>query len=153
MDHLLRVKSLRTRRQVPFYCEKSESQFRADPYERYREQVVRQSVLHWTLETWLYQSLWDWMLPYWRPGDQIAEIGCGVGAWIGKIADLQLKSHCWGIDYSYQMLRQAHDYWIAGKSIEIDGRDRFMSFNAASISSFGVIEIRRCGILIVFILN
>ena len=25
-----------------------------------------------------------------------------------------------GLDYSYQLLRQAYDYWLAGKALELD---------------------------------
>lgn len=118
---------LRTRRQIPFYHNKSEAEFRQDPYESYHHKVMRQSRLHLADDCWdsyPYQAVLDWMrqhFPRNRSVQNIADIGCGVGRLVGELAQQYPQINCWGIDYSYQLLRQAHDYWIAGKTLDIIG--------------------------------
>ena len=50
----------------------------------------------------------------------ILEIGCGVGRWIATLAQTFPEATCWGIDYSYQMLKQANEFWVLGKDMVID---------------------------------
>jgi len=115
----------KVRRNIPFYYNKTEAEFRADSYENYEENVVRQSLLHLADELWWnypIQNIKDWVmqnLPE-SPNLQIAEIGCSVGRIIGDVAQKYPKSQCYGLDFSYQMLRQANDYWTKGKSLELD---------------------------------
>lgn len=124
---------LHTRHHIHFYCEKPEAAFRLDPYERYDEMVVRQTALHLADQLWdgyPFQPVLDWVLekldgyidekqtPVWL------DIGCGVGRLIGEIAQRFPAAQCWGMDYSYQMLRRAHEYWLAGQTIELDAAGR-----------------------------
>ncbi len=111
------------RRGIPLYYEKSEDETRQDVYERYDELVTRQTLLHlcdslhggYPLQPLLdYISRW---LPD-RPRVSIADIGCSVGRLIGAFATLHPDWDCYGIDFSYQMLRQANDHWIKGLDIK-----------------------------------
>ncbi len=121
-------KPIRSRHQIPFFYNKSEADFRQDPYERFDSMVLRQTALHLADERWdtyPFQSVNDWILEQCpKNKDQhIAEIGCGVGRLIATIAE-RLEAQCWGLDYSYQMLRQAQAYWVEGKKINLAGGDR-----------------------------
>lgn len=113
------------RKGIPFFCVKTEGEFQRDVYERYDPMVVRQSALHLADDLWggyPMQEVLDMTHDY-HPQDFIQDIlgiGCGVGRWIASLAQMYPQSHCWGIDYSYQMLRQARDYWTQGKDILLD---------------------------------
>lgn len=116
---------IRYRKSIPFYCEKSESAFQKDIYERYDDMVVRQTALHLADDLWGYyplQPVLDFGLEYLRDNSEghILELGCGVGRWIGSLAQKLPLAKCWGIDYSYQMLKRAREFWIEGKVLEID---------------------------------
>lgn len=120
---------LRTRRNIPFFYNKTEAEFRQDTYEDYHEMVMRQSIVHLADDWWEgypHQVVLDWILG--QVGDtvpsKIADIGCGVGRLIGEMAQAYPHSECWGMDYSYQLLRQAYDYWVAGQTIDLDGAKR-----------------------------
>ncbi|MEL7020812.1 MAG: methyltransferase domain-containing protein, partial [Bacteroidota bacterium] len=110
---------------IPFFCHKSAKDFQRDVYERYDEMVVRQSALHLADQLWKsypMQRVLDFAASYYTsaPGQHIAEVGCGVGRWIAHIAQTLPLSNCWGIDYSYQMLRRANEFWRLGKEVTID---------------------------------
>lgn len=116
---------IRIRGDVPFYYHKSLEQFRIDPYERYDPMVIRQSMLHLADELWnIYpmQPINDYIVancPDQSPKN-ILEIGCGVGRLIGNMAIEYPQSKCWGIDYSYQMLKRASEIWITAKEVALD---------------------------------
>lgn len=122
-------KPLKTRRKIPFYHNKTETEFRTDPYERYDEMVIRQSALHLADELWNeypLQSILDFItenIPQ-KNDLKIAEIGCGVGRMIGELAKSNSQNQHYGIDFSYQMLRRAREFWLEEKSIELDYSDR-----------------------------
>lgn len=110
---------------VPFFYNKSKDEFQADIYERYHEMVVKHSALHLADEFWgkyPMQCILDFGSEYYK--DQtlknILEIGCGVGRWIATMSQIYPKALCWGIDYSYQMLKRAREYWLLGNVISID---------------------------------
>ena len=114
---------IRYRHGIPFYYDKSESDFRQDRYERYDPMVIRQSMLHLADHIWgryPMQGVVDYITN--NSSDNIdhdiLEIGCGVGRMIGDIATNNPDSQCWGIDYSYQMLKQAKQVWIDGKDVQ-----------------------------------
>jgi len=114
------------RRQIPFYWDKSPNEFSQDPYEHYSEMVMRQSALHLAnnfADTYPFQAILDWGTPY-LTGKKIAEIGCGVGRWIGEVAKANRDASFWGIDYSYHMFRQARDFWVDGQAVAIDREHR-----------------------------
>ncbi len=121
--------SVRVRRGIPFYVAKSEAAFRSDPYEQYDPMVVRQTGLHLVEKWWSaypFREVLDWCLaqvPVTASG-HVLEIGCGVGRYIGEVARARPGWSCVGLDYSYQLLRQADRYWCREESIEVDGRDR-----------------------------
>ncbi len=115
------------RKGIPFFHEKTEIEYRKDPYERYDEMVVKQSVLHLADRVWgnyPMQAVFDFAENHYstdsKSKSNILEIGCGVGRWIGTLAQRYSNANCWGIDYSYQMLRRASEFWIEGKEILMD---------------------------------
>lgn len=130
---------VRERRGIPFYVEKSEAAFRSDPYEQYDPVVIRQTGLHLVEDWWPtfpLQEVLDWVmerLPAMSSGNAL-EIGCGVGRFIGEIARARPGWSCLGLDYSYQLLRQADRYWCGEDPIEIDGRDR--GFSSTRLQGF-----------------
>ena len=110
---------------IPFFCHKSNSAFQADIYERYDDMVLRQVALHFADELWgnyPMQGILDFANDYYLEStDQnILEIGCGVGRWIALLAKRFPESTCWGIDYSYQMLKQANNLLVLGNDITVD---------------------------------
>ncbi|MEO1262811.1 MAG: methyltransferase domain-containing protein [Bacteroidota bacterium] len=110
---------------IPFFYKKTEKEFQKDPYEKYEEMVVRQSALHLADEVWEgypWQAVLDFAGPHFPVIDQhqILEIGCGVGRWIGDLAKRNPAADCWGIDYSYQMLKRAREFWQLGKGVLFD---------------------------------
>lgn len=120
---------LKTRRNIPFFYNKSEAEFRQDSYENYSEMVMRQTMVHlcddWW-DTYPHQAVLDWIRAriHHHSPSKIADIGCGVGRLIGEMAQHYPDSECWGIDYSYQLLRQAYDYWVVGKTIAVNGEKK-----------------------------
>jgi len=117
------------RKGIPFFHQKTEVEFRQDIYERYHEMVVRQSALHMADELWgryPFQPVFDFAKKHYPTITQIniLEIGCGVGRWIATLAKHYPKANCWGIDYSYQMLKRANEFWVKGKEISIDLTDK-----------------------------
>jgi len=115
------------RNAIPLFNSKTETQFQQDRYERYDPIVLRQTALHLSDEIWDYypmQSIFDFAHPYLPKigSPNIVEIGCGTGRWIATLAKTYPKGICWGLDYSYQMLKRAQEYWVAGQTIEIDYR-------------------------------
>lgn len=113
------------RKGIPFFHEKTKLEFRQDIYERYHEMVVRQSALHVADQLWdryPFQPILDFAEKHYPKAleGNILETGCGVGRWIATLAKLNPKSTCWGIDYSYQMLKRANEFWIKGQEISID---------------------------------
>ena len=117
------------RRKIPFFTLKTEEQFRLDPYERYREVVMRQAAIHLADDYWgcyPFQAVADWViarLPSPFTG-QLADIGCGIGRLLREIAEARPNSSLYGIDFSYNQLRVAYECWVEGKTIEIDWRER-----------------------------
>lgn len=86
--------------------------------------VIRQSRLHLAdLAVGVYpmQALLDIVIMHIANLKQgaVCEVGCGVGRLIGEAAQLLPDSHCYGVDYSYQMLRQAQRYWLSQQAIDI----------------------------------
>jgi len=123
------VKVLSHRNSIPFFYKKSETEFQKDPYERYNAVVVRQSLLHLYDEAWgnyPMQKILDFTKPFYsnQSSANILEIGCGVGRWIGEIAQNLPNANCWGIDYSYQMLKRADEFWKSGAAIHLDASNK-----------------------------
>lgn len=111
-----------SRRGIPFFYEKSEAEFNADVYERYDELVTRQTALHLAdglHGTYPFQPLKDYIYQYLPSGKglYVADIGCSVGRLIGDLATGNPSWDCYGIDLSYQMVRQANDFWVKGKTL------------------------------------
>ena len=105
------------RNEIPFFYAKTEQEFQKDVYERYDPMVVRQIALHLADQLWggyPQQKILDFAQDYYPDQDapHILEIGCGVGRWIATLAQIYPNAMCWGIDYSYQMLKQAHAHWV-----------------------------------------
>jgi len=117
------------RSNIPFFYDKSNSEFRLDPYERYDEMVIRQMALHLADELWghyPFQEVLDFVLKNIKnlKNPKIAELGCGVGRLIGELALQNPQSDCWGIDYSYQMLQQARRFWVNQQNLYLDRTER-----------------------------
>ena len=121
--------ALRHRKGIPFYHDKTELEFKEDVYERYHEMVLRQSALHLADKFWEgypFRPILDFAEKHYpnKKDLNILEVGCGVGRWLVSIAKRYPASTCWGIDYSYQMLKRAKEFWIDGKEITIDWTDK-----------------------------
>ena len=113
------------RRGIPFFYKKTALEFQQDVYERYDEMVVRQSALHLVDELWTsypFQPVFDFAEKHYPEAAEIniLDIGCSVGRWIATLAKRYPKANAWGIDYSYQMLKRANEFWVQGKEISID---------------------------------
>ena len=121
-------KPLSYRHNIPFYTDKSAAEFQKDPYERYDPMVIRQSAIHLADHIWdtaPYGPIYTFAEQHYPTSmTSILEIGCGVGRWIGDLAKKYPTSDCYGIDYSYQMLKRAHEYWINGNEVSIDLSDK-----------------------------
>lgn len=87
--------------------------------------VIRQSALHLADQFWgkyPMQAKLDFAHEYYpdKTTPDILEIGCGVGRWIATLAQRYPQAFCWGLDYSYQMLKRAKEAWVLGEEILID---------------------------------
>jgi ubiquinone/menaquinone biosynthesis C-methylase UbiE len=123
------MRPLTTRKGIPFFYNKTELEFQQDIYEHYHDMVVRQSALHLADQFWekySFQPIIDFAQLHYstETNINILEVGCGVGRWIASMAKHYPKSSCWGIDYSYQMLKRANEFWVEGKEISIDLTDK-----------------------------
>ena len=115
------------RKNIPFFYNKNETEFQKDPYERFDPMVVRQTAIHLADVIWdkyPLQEVLDFAKAYLPKGKMptILEIGCSTGRWIAELAQAYPESTCWGMDYSYQMLKRARDYWVGGHDIYLDFR-------------------------------
>ena len=116
---------------IPFFCEKSESEFSRDIYEKFDEMVGRQTALHLADDAWKTyssQRVLDFVSTHLLvvPNARILEVGCSVGRLIATLATKYPESQCWGLDYSYQLLKRAKEFWIDAKSINVDLRGKGM---------------------------
>jgi len=121
--------NISSRHGIPFFYKKTELEFQQDVYERYQEMVVRQSALHLADQLWgryPFQPVFDFAAMHYPKVSEIniLDVGCGVGRWAGTLAKHYEKSTLWGIDYSYQMLKRANEFWVQGKEISIDLTDK-----------------------------
>lgn len=121
----------RFRHGIALLLDKGESAIRRDKYERYDE-VVRP-----TFQAAYADILFDWpgrqalhaFLQ--KPLDKVAplegpllELGCGTGRLLWELLQKAPKRTVVGIDFSYNMLRQAADILLKGRRLEIDARAR-----------------------------
>lgn len=116
---------IHSRKDIPFFYNKTETEFQKDPYERFDPMVLRQTAIHLADEIWEtypLQPVLDFAKAHLPQGKttSILEIGCSTGRWIASLAKAYPESTCWGIDYSYQMLKRARDYWVEGHDIYLD---------------------------------
>ena len=84
-------KPLRYRNGIPFFYDKTATDFKKDIYERYDDMVVRQTALHLADALWGHypiQAVLDFAEEHYQnyPEHNILEVGCGVGRWIGSLA-------------------------------------------------------------------
>ena len=111
------------RRGIPLFYEKSEDETRRDVYERYAELVTRQTALHLADRLhagYPFQPLLAY-LHKWLPeakGLLCADAGCSVGRIAAEIGEAHPTWEVWGFDLSYQMVRQANDYWKVGTTLQ-----------------------------------
>lgn len=113
------------RKNIPFFYHKSEAEFKEDHYEKYDPSVLRQSMLHLSDQLWgayPLQSVFDYVKLQVEQVDckDILEIGCGVGRLIAELATSYPKANCWGMDYSYQLLKKAREIWMDGEDSEMN---------------------------------
>ncbi len=113
------------RHSIPFYIEKSAAEYQKDQYERYDPMVIRQTKNHLVDHLWNYSpfgSIYTFAEAHYptTPLTNILDIGCGVGRWIGDLAMRYPQAESWGIDYSYQMLKQANLYWKSSTQVSLD---------------------------------
>lgn len=122
-------KPISFRKGIPLFINKTEKEISQDVYERYDGVVTKQTALHLADSLWgkyPMQEVLDFAEKYYPKLDQgnILEVGSGVGRWIGTLAQKFPNATCWGIDYSYQMLKRADEFWRQGKEIFIDERSK-----------------------------
>jgi len=129
---------------IPFFYDKSEAEFREDAYERFDPMVIRQTGLHLGDEIWgkyPWQPIHDFAVLYLNivAKDSILELGCSTGRWIGTMAERFPQTTCWGIDYSYQLLKRANEFWVAGDTIYLDfskhGGERMIELKGHQLSN------------------
>lgn len=113
------------RKGIPLFYNKTELDYQKDPYERYSDMVAKQTALHLVDEVWgnyPLQAVFDFAKPHYPEQGQvnILELGCSVGRWIGTLAQQYPEAQCWGIDYSYQMLKRAQEFWMQGEEIQLN---------------------------------
>lgn len=113
------------RRGIPFYYRKSPAEFRADPYERYDPMVLRQTAVQLAGELRSedpYREVLEWCLAKATPAPSAhaLDLGCGVGRLVGELAQRRPDWACYGVDTSYQLLRQADRYWRRGEILSLD---------------------------------
>ncbi len=129
------------RKSIPFFYDKSPVEFQKDRYERYDPMVIRQVALHLADDLWKQyplQPVLDFAQPYLPTSPRtITELGCSVGRWIATLAQQYPKATCWGLDFSYQLLKQAKDYWIDQKEIRLDSA-RLGFSEIKNISGYGI---------------
>ncbi|MFK7937161.1 MAG: methyltransferase domain-containing protein [Saprospiraceae bacterium] len=127
---------IKYRRDIPFYYDKSDAEFSRDPYEQYANMVTRQMRLHLATEPHPFKAVIHFILEN-LPADRVekvADIGCGVGQLISTIAQRFPEANCYGVDYSYQLLKVANDYFVKGKKIAIN--DEIRGFESIQINGF-----------------
>lgn len=129
------------RKGIPFYHQKTELEFQQDIYERFYEMVVRQSALHLADQLWRnypFQPIFKFAEKHYpkEKDINILEIGCGVGRWIASLAKRYPDSTCWGIDYSYQMLKRANEFWVEGREISIDLSEKGLNVHSIKGEQF-----------------
>lgn len=126
-SEILRHAPISIRNGIPVFVDKGTAETSADRYERYWEVVVRQLLLHYADELGRengFQAVYDFIFRAFAPSFQgrILEVGGGVGRLAGELARRFPGGQVFLVDYSYNMLRSAHDRWVAGKDIPLDGR-------------------------------
>lgn len=131
-DNLYKFPAISSRKGIPFFVDKKEIDFKNDPYEQYYTKVLP-SIMHhfhpYLEREGTYHSLNDWILKIIAINDSqnILDLGCGVGFHSGSLAQMHSGSKVIGLDYSYQMLKFANDYWKGRKEIVIDWSERGFS--------------------------
>lgn len=113
------------RGKIPFFHKKTETEFQQDAYERYDPMVIRQSALHLADDLWgayPFQPMLDFAQPHRLIPTQgeVVELGCGVGRWVGELAQQHPEATFWGLDFSYQMLKRAREFWVDGVDLHLD---------------------------------
>lgn len=113
------------RKAIPRFYKKSEVETQKDPYERFDTMVMRQTALHLADQIWGHypmQGILDFAKTYLPETENpaILEIGCSTGRWIASLAQSYPKASCWGLDYSYQMLKRANEHWVLGHTTYLD---------------------------------
>lgn len=126
-SEIFKQRPVEVRRGIPIFVDKGPADISADRYERYWEVVVRQLLLHYADELGRengFQPVYDFIFRAFVPSFQgrILEVAGGVGRLAGELARRFPESDIFLVDYSYNMLRSAHDRWVAGKDIHLDGR-------------------------------
>jgi ubiquinone/menaquinone biosynthesis C-methylase UbiE len=115
---------LSVRRGIPFFYEKSEAEVADDVYERYDALVTRQTALHLADElhgNYPFASLLEYVTAWLPASDQplaVADLGCSVGRMAATLAQRRSDWDVYGLDLSYQMLRQARDFWTQKTTLQ-----------------------------------
>ena len=125
MPIIFNVQPIKTRKGVPFYWDKKESDFKVDKYENYDEVVQWKAEIHLaplSKSLYVYQRIFDVILAFVDNLDPktIVDLGCGLGTLSAAISYQFPKSEITAVDTSYQMLKMANDYWRLEKKISID---------------------------------
>jgi len=115
---------LHHRTSIPFFYDKSPTESKKDTYERYDPMVIRQTMLHLADDLWgqyPLQPVLDFVKPHLPTAPlTITELGCSVGRWIATLAQDYPKADCWGLDFSYQLLKRAQEFWVEKSEIQIN---------------------------------
>ncbi len=110
------MKPIKVRNGIPFYYDKSDSEFRMDVYEQYDTTVLK-NARRYLSGNRVSESL-NYLVNCIRQNDEstvIVENGCGIGYHTAMISKEFGDALIFGFDLSYQMLSMAADLWIHKK--------------------------------------
>ncbi len=124
MSQIFASKPIVKRKNIPFYCLKSESQVKNDKYEYFFEAVQKNAFIHLADTFWskyAHQSVLDWVEKelIGREFKVILDAGCGTGRMAAHLANQFRNAQVLGLDYSYQMLKFANEFWNLKKQFEL----------------------------------
>lgn len=146
INHKYKYPSISFRKEIPFYINKSDEDYSRDPYEKYYEYVLPSTYKH--LNELIIQNsgllgLYSTMLEMivLKAPESVLELGCGIGFLSHLLKGKFEETPVTGLDYSYQMIKMAHDLWLSHKLLELNLESKgFTKMEFQSKKSYGDLE-------------